>query len=178
MQAGHRRQTLMVALFFTVWPRFTLFYCYTFHYHEIFLPLVQDSLTSQREGGEAETVADEKKREEVVKELGYIHLAVVFLEILVAPHVLVAFFVWGWAVQYPWIAYPVLVHCGWESWREVKVAIRSIRSGNWAGLSWNDIIIQLSRYDEHELHLGEETGKTSFFRENTVYFFLNLLSML
>ena len=40
-QAAHRRQTLVIALFYSLWPRLTLFYMYTFNYYDIFLPFLR-----------------------------------------------------------------------------------------------------------------------------------------
>jgi hypothetical protein len=143
-KAGHRRQTLMVAVFYSVWPRFTIFYCYIFHYHEIFSPLFQTHPPSHRDGGETEVVAAEES-----KELSYVYLMVLFLVVFLAPHVLVAHLAWEWTGVYPWVAYPVLVHCCWEIWLEGKGLIGRLRSGNWAGLelmSWSERLVQLSRY--------------------------------
>ena len=138
----------MVAVFFSVWPRFTTLFCYTFHYHDIFLPLFQTNPSGHELNGfETEMLTEEEKEE--LKEPSAVYLIVIFLLMLLAPHVLVAHIAWSWAGEYPLIAYPVLLHCAWEIWREGKELMTRARSGNWAGLelmNWSERIIQLSRY--------------------------------
>ena len=116
VQAAHRRQTLMVALFYTVWPRITLCYLHTFYYYEIFLPLIPTN-----SGFDTEKPGLEVQEPSVAKML------LVLLEILIVPHLLVAQFAWQWADHYPWLAYPVLVHCAWEMWREGKIYLWNAR---------------------------------------------------
>ena len=40
-QAAHRRQTLVIAIFYALWPRLTLLYVYAFNYYEVFLPFMR-----------------------------------------------------------------------------------------------------------------------------------------
>ena len=66
-------------------------------------------------------------------------LVAIFIEIMLIPHFLVAYFSWGWAGQHPWIAYPVIVHCVWCMWGEGKQVVGWVRSVNWEawrGTNW------------------------------------------
>ena len=49
MQAAHRRQTLVIAMFYSIWPRLTLFYVYSFNYYEVFLPFMRYHFPSHKE---------------------------------------------------------------------------------------------------------------------------------
>lgn len=48
-QAAYRRETLVIALFYSLWPRLTLIYTYLFHYYDIFLPFMHYHYPSHRE---------------------------------------------------------------------------------------------------------------------------------
>ena len=75
-------------------------------------------------------------------------LVAIFIEIMLIPHFLVAYFAWGWAGQHPWIAYPVIVHCVWCMWGEGKQVVGWVRSANWEawrGTNWRAQIPQLCK---------------------------------
>ena len=129
----------MVALFFSLWPRLTLLHSFTFNYHDVFLPLLQSNRHREAGEGEGELTGP-----------SYRELVVVLLETLFLPHLLVAQFAWGWAGLYPWLAYPVLIHCFRQLWVESRSILKRAWSGNWAGLermNCSEVIVRVSRYD-------------------------------
>lgn len=129
-KAANRRETLMVSLFYVMWPRLILLYTYIGNYYDVFLPLLSanfhDHLASNTQPS-------------------YLEVVLTFLEMIFLPHFLVAQFVWQWTSEYPWLAYPALVHCYWSLWSEVSGVWRSVQR-NWAGLrviGQRDVFIQL-----------------------------------
>ena len=52
LQAAHRKQTLLVTMFYKTWPRMTFLYTYLFCYYEIFLPVLQFHFPLTEDRGE------------------------------------------------------------------------------------------------------------------------------
>ena len=148
-------------------------YVYTFNYYDMFLPFmryhfptreVPDVGTGEKmehipgveeevgtEWGEGEKYR--KKDGVVLTEPTYQELVAMFIEIILIPHFLVAYFAWEWAGIHPWIAYPVIVHCLWCMWTEGKVVIGWLTSGaltNWyregGGENWRTKLLQAIKW--------------------------------
>ena len=76
-------------------------------------------------------------------------LVAMFIQLMLIPHFLVALFAWSWAGSYPWIAYPIIVHCLWRMWGEGKTVVQWVRSqgaGLWQVANWKVKIRQIFTY--------------------------------
>ncbi len=51
-QAAHRRATLMLAVLYKLWPRFSFVYAYVFEYYDVFLPLWHCTHSYSEEGAQ------------------------------------------------------------------------------------------------------------------------------
>ena len=139
-QALYPVHTLMLTISYKTFPRFTFAYLYLFQYYEMFLPLVQLTLTPSDEQDQ-QVCSDppptplslspspyislsplslffSPSQPFIIFEPSLLQLLLVLVEVLVVPHVVVIMFSLRWVWTHPLICCMVWIHVSREGGRE------------------------------------------------------------